>query len=136
MFIGRGCPLALIAPLAVTVGTPVTILGYEWPTLPILAFTLTFTSSDARALLPAPLVFLGEQARVLGTLTFQTLGLQTVRAAADAAGVVAVGVVNVLAQPPTVPVTPLGRCSHWRLFWPELGHFVHDAAEASGQLPG
>ena len=23
-----------------------------------------------------------------------------------------------------------------RLFWPELGHFVPDAAEASGQLPG
>lgn len=104
LFVGFGCPLAPVALSTVTVGTPVTILGYECPALPIRAINLTFTSSDPRALLPPPLVFPGGQGRVLGTVTFLTPGQQNIVASDSTVGVTAVAAMNVLALPPTVPV--------------------------------
>ena len=104
LFIGFGCPLAPTTLSTVTVGTPVTILGYECPALPIRQINLTFTSSDPRAQLPPPLVFPGGQGRVLGTVTFLTQGTQNVRAVDDAAGIDALAAINVVALPIATPV--------------------------------
>jgi hypothetical protein len=88
----------------VTVGAPVTVVGYECAGLPIQAINLTFSSSDPRATLPAPIVFPGGQGRFLGTVTFLTAGTQTLRAQDTALGIDAVGPINVLALPTTVPI--------------------------------
>ena len=104
LYVGYGCLLPPVALTIVTVGTPVTILGYECPGVPIQAIDLTFTSTDPRAILPPPLVFPGGQGTVLGSVTFLTPGLQNVRASDAALGINALGAVNVLALPPTVPV--------------------------------
>jgi hypothetical protein len=104
LFIGFGCPLAPTTLSTVTVGTPVTILGYECPALPIREINLTFTSSDPRAELPRPLVFPGGQGRVLGTVTFLTPGTQNVRGVDDAVGINALAAINVVALPLATPV--------------------------------
>ncbi len=104
LFVGYGCLLPPVALTTVTAGTPVTLLGYACPAVPIQAINLSFTATDPRALLPPPLVFPGGQGRVLGRVTFLTPGLQNVRASDPALGINAIATINVLALPLTVPV--------------------------------